>query len=339
MNSEKEMPKRIFLFDNCGICRDPYHNIAVEEYLMRHVPEDAVILFLWQNERTVVIGRNQDARGECRTDRLAADGGHLARRLSGGGAVYHNTGNLNFTFCAPEALYDVGRQVAVIARAAASFGISVERTGRNDIMAEGRKFSGNAFYKSHGRCYHHGTILIAEDMANMVRYLDTSTSKLHTKSVKSVPARVVNLSELNSAVTTETFRCAMADAFSAVYGLPADMLTEADMDAAELSGREAFFSSEAWLFGKTFDTDRTLAGRWDWGFLRLHLAVRGGVISDAAVDSDGLAADLIAKIPEAAIGAVYEKEALLLRMGGITAENEAEEDILSDVRNLIKETL
>lgn len=339
MISESKTPARLFLFDNCDTCRDPYHNIAVEEILMRHVPEDAVTLFLWQNERTVVIGRNQDARGECRTDLLAAEGGHLARRLSGGGAVYHNTGNLNFTFCAPEALYDVARQVAVIARAAASFGISVERTGRNDIMAEGRKFSGNAFYKSHGRCYHHGTILIAEDMANMVRYLDTSTSKLHTKSVKSVPARVVNLAELSPAVTTETFRRAMADAFCEVYGLSAERLSEADLPASELSAREAFFSSEEWLYGRTFDTDRTLAGRWDWGFLRLHLAVRGGVISDAAVDSDGLASELIAKIPEAAIGAAYEREALLACLGGLSAESGAEEEVLCDVRNLIKETL
>ena len=184
----------------------PYPNFGMEEYLLYHVEEEECILYLWQNEKTVVIGRNQNAWKECRREELEAAGGHLVRRLSGGGAVFHDLGNLNFTFITRKDNYDVTKQTEVILRAVKKLGVNAERTGRNDITVDGRKFSGNAYYETGDFCYHHGTILLSVDKEEMARYLNVSREKLRSKSVDSVKSRVANLIEFVPDLTVRRMR-------------------------------------------------------------------------------------------------------------------------------------
>ncbi len=181
---------------------EPYWNIAVEQWLVECA--DAVTLYLWRNRRTVVIGQNQNPYSEVNVEALEADGGYLMRRKTGGGAVYHDDGNLNFSFVVPKALYDQQRQFSVIQRAVESFGLHTELSGRNDILAEGRKFSGNAFSKGRVNDLHHGTLLISGDMSDLARYLKPKPAKLQKHGVQSVRSRVVNLAELNPDITPES---------------------------------------------------------------------------------------------------------------------------------------
>lgn len=205
----------------------PYRNLAMEEYMTNHVPDGTCILFLWQNRHTVVIGRNQNCWKECRVNFLEEEGGYLVRRLSGGGAVFHDLGNLNFTFIVRKPDYDVDRQLQVILEAVRRLGIQAEKTGRNDITVEGRKFSGNAFYQTGDCCYHHGTLLVHADKENMSRYLNVPREKLASKGVSSVKSRVANLDEFCPGLTVDRVKAALAEAFSQVYGQVAEKIGRA----------------------------------------------------------------------------------------------------------------
>ena len=154
-------------------------NLALEQWLTEKVQRDELLLYLWQNERTVVIGRNQNAWKEVDLEALTGDGGKLARRFSGGGAVYHDLGNLNFSFCVHRDNYDVERQLEVIAEAVRSFGIPAERTGRTDLAAYGKKFSGNAFRHSPDTSLQHGTLLVSADMEKLTVRSDKSSQKIN----------------------------------------------------------------------------------------------------------------------------------------------------------------
>ena len=289
---------------------DPYYNLALEQHLMETVPADACILYLWQNRHTVVIGRNQNPWVECRTTALEEDGGLLARRSSGGGAVYHDMGNLNFTFLTSRENYDVEKQLSVITAACQSLGVPARITGRNDITAAGRKFSGNAFLEAGGNACHHGTILVDADMEKLGKYLMPSRAKLQAKGVESIRSRVVNLEEFVPELTVEEMKNALVAAFSRVYGLkiaplPAEFL---DMDAVE--GLRQRNASWEWNYGKTLPGALFCEGRFPWGGIALHFQVEKGQVAAAEVFTDAMDWRLGQTLQEAFTGCVFSTKAL-----------------------------
>lgn len=292
-------------------CTDPVHNLALEEYLLRHVQEGQCILYLWQNRHTVVIGRNQNAASECNYEALEADGGHLVRRLSGGGAVYHDLGNLNFTFIMPSEDFDVDRQTEVILRAVQSAGIAAQRNGRNDLTADGKKFSGHAYYHTGKKSYHHGTLMINVDTAPLARYLQVSPLKLQAKGVKSVRSRVANLNEYNPALTISFLKKALTSAFSQVYKLPLHSLAEADLDQQELEQSCLKFASPSWRYGRQSRLEHSTEARFDWGLVRLDYNIAANVITELQLWSDGLEADYLQQVPALLQGVELERNQLL----------------------------
>lgn len=314
------------------VCTDPYENLALEEFLLTSLQPGEVILYLWQNHHTVVIGRNQNAWREVRVPALQASGGHLVRRLSGGGAVYHDLGNLNFTFLAGEADYDVSRQTEVILRAVRSFGIPAERTGRNDITAQGRKFSGNAFYKTGGNAYHHGTLLVKVDMDSLSRYLNVPAQKLSSKGVDSVRARVVNLSDLEADVTIPGLAKALISAFGEVYGLTPQELPSSRLDAARIAELRQKFASWDWIYGRPIPFTWEGEARFPWGGMELKLNVRDGCVAECAAYSDAMEGDLVSRLPGLLTGRPFSGPALAQAIAPLEKESEA---LYQDLKNFL----
>ena len=267
---------------------DPFLNLAMEQHLLETVASGCCLLYLWQNENTVVIGKNQNPWAECRASLLEEEGGHLARRLSGGGAVFHDLGNLNFTFLVPTADYDLQKQQRVLLEACRSFGIPAELSGRNDLTAGGRKFSGNAFYHNGPRSYHHGTLLVDVDGAKLQRYLTPTKAKLEAKGVPSVRSRVVNLKELCPSITVDGLKQALMNAFESVYGLESAPRVFAEAEEWRIAELREQYSSWAWRFGQRLPFTCRAAGRFPWGGVEIQLRIDEGVIRQATVYSDDM---------------------------------------------------
>lgn len=321
------MIKRILLYRTD--CTDPYRNLAVEQHLLETVPKDACTLYLWQNRRTVVIGRNQNAWRECRTGQMETDGVFLARRLSGGGAVFHDLGNLNFTFLVRKPGYDLNRQLGVIVEACRLMGIPAERSGRNDVLTGGRKFSGNAFYEHQGRCYHHGTLLVDVDMTAMGRYLSPSKAKLEAKGVSSVRSRVVNLRELKPDLTIEETAARMEEAFQSVYGMGAERLETSALDGACVDALTERNRSWDWLYGRDIPCELRCGKRFPWGEVELRLEVEAGTVRGVTVYTDAMDWALAPAVEEALTGSVFRREELVRRLEGAGLEQTVGTDLCS----------
>lgn len=312
-------------------CTDPYRNIATEKQLLESVEPGCCILYLWQNKNTVVIGRNQNAWAECRTGLLEQENGHLARRLSGGGAVFHDLGNLNFTFIMRQEDYDLDRQLSVIEAGCSYAGIAVERSGRNDLLAQGHKFSGNAFYHAQGRAYHHGTLLVNADMDKLGRYLTPPKAKLDAKGVASVRSRVINLQELSPALTCEKLAGYMERAFGQIYHLTPQVLSLSPAQLAKIDAYAQELSGWQWLYGQKLPFSLECSGRFPWGSIQLQLQVESGCIRAVQVYSDAMQWQLADDISDALTGCRFDLQ-------DVTAELEKgleNADICNDICQLL----
>lgn len=316
-------------------CRDPYRNLAAEEMLLRYVRPGEVILYLWQNDNTVVIGRNQNAWRECRLEAFTAEQGKLARRLSGGGAVYHDMGNQNFTFLAHDNLYDVAKQSDVICLAVRRFGIQATRSGRNDITAEGKKFSGNAYYTAAGARYHHGTILLSSDLKRLSEFLTPSKAKLEAKGVESVKSRVINLCELAPSITAEKMRSALVASFEELYGNKTEYLEDSIFDKSEWEHLTEHYKSRRWTLGRLSDFNQNISTKLSFGEIELQLSVSDGIIKDTIMYSDAMNADWVEAVKETITGSSFKFEELSKRLGTLACDKENTEELVHYLKSVM----
>lgn len=288
---------------------DPYYNLALEAVLLEKVQEGECILYLWQNQRTVVIGRNQNAWQELKVALLKEEHGYVARRYSGGGAVFQDLGNLNFTFLVHESVYDVDKQLSVILKALSVLGIHAEKNGRNDLTVDKRKFSGNAYYKKNKQCYHHGTLLVNANMADMSRYLNVSMEKLKSKGVASVRSRVANLCEFQPEITIDGLKEKLVEAYHEIYG-SYEQIEINQLNQPRLNELKEQFSSWDWLYGRNIHFDHQLTKRFDWGEIDLQMHVDKGLIQSLNCYSDAMDQDFIMLVKEKLTGCRYEESAM-----------------------------
>lgn len=312
---------------------NPYLNIAVENYLLSQPSDGDITMYLWQNRRTVVIGQNQNPYSECNVEQLEADGGFLIRRKTGGGAVFHDLGNLNFSFVVPYEMYDQTRQFSVLQKAVAQYGLQTDVSGRNDVLCQGRKFSGNAFSKGRHQRLHHGTILIRTDVEVLQKYLKVKPAKLQKHGVASVQSRVVNLSELVPEITAQNIVPHLIQAFEQEYGAP---LQTIDFDQIikepEVQQLYSEFASAEWKYGRWLTFTAQRSAQFDWGGVELSLVVdqSRGIITAAAIASDSLYPNAISMAEKLLAGASSQQPPQL----PATAD-EMDRQMINDIFSLI----
>ena len=314
----------------------PYENLAMEEYLLFHCLEEECILYLWQNEKTVVIGKNQNAWKECFVGRLEDDGGNLVRRLSGGGAVYHDVGNLNYTFITRSNNYDVERQTRIIANAMKNVGIQAAISGRNDILVDGKKVSGNAYYKQGAFCYHHGTLMVDVDVENLDRYLNVPEDKLKSKGIDSVRSRVGNLKDYLPEITVDEMKEQILEAFEDEYGKLAYPPSGIRMKQEQIKSLKAKYMSWDWTYGRRFIFQTEISHRFPWGGVTIQFQVQDGKIKDVELFSDAMQAECLEDVKKYLIGIPYSKKAMCAELSLYWSLEPEEEKMVKDIISWIK---
>jgi len=316
---------------------NPYRNLALEEYLLETVDEETCILYLWQNKHTVVIGKNQNPWKECKVKELERSGGSLARRLSGGGAVYHDLGNLNFTILLNKKNYDLNKQLDIIIKALKLLNINAVFTGRNDITVDSKKFSGNAFYTKAQNSYHHGTILINVDIVNLSKYLNVAQDKLKSKGVKSVKSRVTNLIDYSHDLTIDLMKIKLIEAFSMVYGLKAEEIEDEFIEENRIVDLYDKFSSWDWKYGRKIEFQHSINKRYKWGNIDLNLSINEGRIKECIIYSDAMEVDLIEKLSNVLLNCVYSSKKMIEAIEKLKETNNEYLDIIQEIQSLIEE--
>ncbi len=288
----------------------PYFNLALEEYLLKNFTEDCFLL--WRNAPAIIVGKNQNTLAEINVDYVKEHQIPVVRRLSGGGAVFHDLGNLNYTFIMQDQdrIEDNFRKYTQpIIDALATVGVTAEFSGRNDITIDGKKFSGNAQCYHQGRVLHHGTLLFTSNVADLSAALKVSAAKLASKGVKSVVSRVTNISEhLSAPLTITEFKELIARQVLQQYG--ADVfyeLTEEDLARVNQLVQEKY-STWDWNFGHSprysFGNGKRLAG----GTVEFHLDVSKGVIEHAKIFGDFFGKRDVKEIEQALVGVKHQED-------------------------------
>lgn len=267
-------------------------NLALEKYLFELCEKEQIpILYLWQNDNTVVVGRNQNIYTECNLDYVSQNNIKIARRTTGGGAVFHDKGNLNFSFIVPKHLFNISFTTNLILKALNSVGVAAERNGRNDICLFGNKISGNAYYSSEKAGLHHGTILFKQNLDKMASVLKVSDKKLSKKGIKSVRARTADIASFFSNVTLKDIKTAIFDSFCDSFS--SSVSEEPSLDFEAVNKYKKQFQTREWITGPFQEYDYLQEELTSFGLVKLLISFRDEKITNIMIDSDSLDVDFI----------------------------------------------
>lgn len=324
----------MYFIDNKGIT-DPRINLAIEEYVLKNmdIEKDDYLLF-YINQPSIIIGKNQNTIEEINTDYVEENGIIVVRRLSGGGAVYHDLNNLNFSFLTKDdgnSFSNYKKFTQPVVDALAKLGVNSELSGRNDILAEGKKVSGNAQYSTRGRMFSHGTLMFDLDIDAVVNSLKVKQDKIESKGIKSVRSRVANIIDfLPEKITVEEFRMEILKSiFGGEENIKYYELTEEDWKKIhEIS--ESRYQLWEWNYGKSprFNIQKTK--RFPSGSLDIRLDVNKGVIEEATIFGDFFGIGDVDEVAQLLIGTKYERGAIAEKLkyieiptyfGGVSEED------------------
>ncbi|EGR34691.1 lipoate-protein ligase a, putative, partial [Ichthyophthirius multifiliis] len=291
---------------------DIHFNLATEEYLYEHHNLKYPTLFLWRNDKTIVIGRHQNPWKECFIQNMERDGIKLARRRTGGSAVYQDLGNSCFSFITP--VYDNSNPLdsknknnIIIVNSLKNLGVDAQFTGRNDIVCQGRKISGSAYQVNLGKkdgsdrkALHHGTMLFNVNTESVKNYLNPNKEKLKSKGVDSVISRILNLNEIKPDLNHDFFVQQLEIEFAKFYSSHQVISEKLDYESLKQNQNinQIFneISSWDWLYGQTPKFTNNIETRFDWGIIDFYFQVENNIIKECKVYSDCLYADFISKM-------------------------------------------
>ncbi|ETT82050.1 lipoate--protein ligase [Viridibacillus sp. FSL R5-0477] len=304
----------MFFIDNKGIT-DPRINLAIEEYALKtmDVEKDSFLLF-YINQPSIIIGRNQNTVEEINTDYVEDNGIIVVRRLSGGGAVYHDLGNLNFSFLTKDdgdSFQNFKKFTQPVVDALQKMGINSELSGRNDIMAEGRKISGNAQFSTKGRMFSHGTLLFDTEIDAVVSALKVKKEKIESKGIKSIRSRVANITEfMNEPMTVEEFRLEILKSiFGGEENIQYYELTDEDWaNIYKLS--EERYQQWDWNYGQSPKFNLQRSQRFPSGSIDVRLEVKKGVMEEVHIFGDFFGVGDMADVEQALVGKNYERNVI-----------------------------
>lgn len=308
--------------DNSGIT-DARLNLALEEYVLRHkLAEDDILLF-YVNSPSIIIGRNQNTIEEIDPDVVAARGITVVRRISGGGAVYHDLGNLNFSFMTPQVSgrfnrYDTfNGPVVEVLRA---MGVPAEIGGRNDILAAGRKISGNAQFATPGRMFSHGTLLLHANLDDVTAALRPRPGKVESKGMKSIRSRVANIGEfLPEPITVDELRDRILERLFGTRDparIPSVAMSDADWQGVRALFERRYATWE-WNFGQNPACNIQRATRFPAGEIDVRLDVQQGRIANVRIFGDFMGRGDITEIESRLRGLPYEREPMRGALHGV----------------------
>ncbi|HLS20768.1 MAG TPA: lipoate--protein ligase [Bacillota bacterium] len=301
--------------DNKGIT-DPTVNLALEEYVLNNFGKDNTYLLFYINEPSIIIGRNQNTIEEINTKYVEENNIKVVRRLSGGGAVYHDEGNLNFSFITKddgESFHNFAKFTKPVVEALNQIGVPAKLEGRNDLLVEGRKFSGNAQYATQGRMFSHGTIMFDSEIEHVVSALNVSSEKIKSHGIKSIRSRVANISEfLDEKISMDQFKeLILKYIFNVddVKDVPRYELTDEDWEAVHKISNERYKKWE-WNYGKSPAFNVRHSHKFDSGLLDVRLDVKKGIIENCTIYGDFFGVGNIAELEQALIGVRHDRQSI-----------------------------
>jgi len=303
----------MLFIDNKGIT-DPRINLAIEEYALKNLDINETYLLFYINEPSIIIGKNQNTIEEINTEYVESNGIHVVRRLSGGGAVYHDKGNLNFSFITKDdgdSFHNFRKFTEPVVKALQSMGVNAELSGRNDLLAEGRKISGNAQFSTKGRMFSHGTLLFDSEMDHIVSALKVRKDKIESKGIKSVRSRVANITEfLREKMEIEEFkRLILAYLFEGEENIQEYVLTEKDWENIHALSKERYQNWD-WNYGKSPKFNLQHSHRFPVGQVDVRFDVAKGIIKNCKIYGDFFGVGDVSDIENKLIGLRYDRSEL-----------------------------
>jgi lipoate---protein ligase len=300
----------MFFIDNKGIT-DPRINLAIEEYALKNLDINETYLLFYINQPSIIIGKNQNTMEEINTEYVDSNGIIVVRRLSGGGAVYHDLGNLNFSFITKddgESFHNFRKFTEPVVEALKNLGVNAELSGRNDLLAEGRKISGNAQFSTRGRMFSHGTLLFDSEMDHVVSALNVKKDKIESKGIKSIRSRVANISEfLTGKISIEEFRSLILKSiFGGEENITEYVLTDGDWKKIHQLSKERYQNWD-WNYGKSPKFNLQHSHRFPVGSIDVRLDVDKGIIENCKIYGDFFGVGDVSEIEDKLKNVRYER--------------------------------